>query len=304
MTPDDTELWFLPLGGTGEIGMNLNLYGHAGRWIIVDCGVTFAKEGETGPHVQMADARFIEDRRADLAGMLITHAHEDHVGAVAHLWPRLRCPVYTTAFTAAILRRKLAEKGLEDEVRIIEVTGTERHAVGPFDVQWLPITHSIPEARGLVLRTGVAKVLHTGDWKLDAHPVLGPAHDAAALRALGEEGMDALVGDSTNALVEGHSTSEAALARGLRDVVGAAEGRVVVTTFGSNVARLHTLAAVAGDSGRYMGVLGRSLVNMVGAARATGLWQPATELVHGAELGWLPRREVLAVATGDRKSVV
>ena len=300
MTPGDGDLWFLPLGGTGEIGMNLNLYGHAGRWIIVDCGVTFAKQGEPGPHVQMPDPHFIEDRRAELAGMIITHAHEDHVGGVAHLWPLLRCPVYATAFTAAILRRKLAEKGLVEDVKIIEVERTERISVGPFDLEWVPITHSIPEAHGLVIRTEAAKVLHTGDWKLDQHPVLGPSYDEKALRALGDEGMDAMICDSTNALVEGRSQSESALARGLREVVRAAEGRVIVTTFGSNVARLHTLAQVAADCGRYYGVLGRSLVNMVGAARSTGNWHPAQDMIQGTELGWLPRAEVLAVATGSQ----
>ena len=300
MTPSDSDLWFLPLGGTGEIGMNLNLYGHAGRWIVVDCGVTFGKEGDPGPHIQMADPAFIAQRRAQLEGLIVTHAHEDHVGGVAHLWKQLRCPVYATAFTAAILRRKLAEKGLLADVEIVEVGRTERVTLGPFDVQWVPITHSIPEAHGLVIRTAAAKVLHTGDWKLDHDPVLGPAYDEAALRALGEEGMDAMVCDSTNALVEGHSQSESALFRGLRDVVAAAEGRVIVTTFGSNVARLHTLAAVAKATGRYMGVLGRSLVNMVGAARATDLWQPAAAAIQGRELGWLPRQEVLAVATGSQ----
>ena len=300
MTPGDHDFWFLPLGGTGEIGMNLNLYGHAGRWIIVDCGVTFGKKGEPGPHIQMADPSFITARRGALDALLLTHAHEDHVGAVAHLWPRLRCPVYATPFTATLLRRKLSEAGLVDDVKIIEVTPGRRNRVGPFDVTWLPITHSIPEAHGLVIRTEAARVLHTGDWKLDDHPVLGPRYDAAALRALGDEGMDAMVCDSTNALTPGRSASEASLHRGLRDVVSAAKGRVIVTTFGSNVARLHTLAAIAAETGRYMGILGRSLSNMVGAARATQLWHPARDLIAAHELGWLPRSEVLAVATGSQ----
>lgn len=300
MRPGAEELWFLPLGGTGEIGMNLNLYGHAGHWLMVDCGVTFAKEGEPGPHVQMADPSFIARRRDELAGLLVTHAHEDHVGAVAHLWPRLRCPVFTTRFTAAVLERKLAEHGLVDRVPVTVVETGARHGVGPFDVEWVSITHSIPEARALVLRTDAGTVFHTGDWKLDPQPVLGRPYDEARFRALGEEGVDAMVCDSTNALEPGHSVSEAALHAGLRRVVEAAEGRVVVTSFGSNVARLHTLARVATETGRYVAILGRSLRNMVAAARAAGLWHPEAELVDSRDLGYLPRHEILMVATGSQ----
>lgn len=300
MRPGDGDLWFLPLGGTGEIGMNLNLYGHAGQWVMVDCGVTFAKEGEPGPHVQMADPSFIARRRDELAGLLITHAHEDHVGAVAHLWPRLRCPVFTTRFTAAVLERKLAEHGLVDRVPVTVVETGARHAVGPFDVEWLSITHSIPEAHALVLRTAAGTVFHTGDWKLDPKPVLGRPYDEARFRALGAEGVDAMVCDSTNALEAGHSRSEASLHAGLRRVVEAAEGRVVVTSFGSNVARLHTLARVATETGRYVAILGRSLRNMVAAARAAGLWHPDAELVDSRDLGYLPRHEILMVATGSQ----
>ncbi|HSG89608.1 MAG TPA: ribonuclease J [Pseudomonadales bacterium] len=300
MTPGDSDLWFLPLGGTGEIGMNLNLYGHAGRWLMVDCGVTFAKQGDTGPHVQMADPDFIARRADELEALVLTHAHEDHVGAVAHLWPQLRCPVYATAFTAAILRRKLAETGLAGRVDVRVVARDERIRLGPFDVEWLAITHSIPEAHGLLIRTDAGTVFHTGDWKLDPDPVQGPGLDAARFRALGDLSIDAMVCDSTNAMVEGHSRSEAALHGGLLDVVRRAEGRVIVTTFGSNVARLHTIARVARDTGRHMGVLGRSLVNMLGAARGTGNWHPDLRLIEGNELGWLPREEVLAVATGSQ----
>ena len=300
MIPSERDLWFLPLGGTGEIGMNLNLYGHAGRWLMVDCGVTFAKQGDPPPHVQMADPAFIAQRRDALEALVLTHAHEDHVGAVAHLWPQLRCPVYATAFTAAILRRKLAEAGLLDDVEIHTVARDARVELGPFDVEWLAITHSIPEAHGLLIRTHAGTVFHTGDWKLDPHPVQGPTFDAERFRALGALGIDAMVCDSTNAMVEGHSTSEAALHAGLMQVVSAAEGRVIVTTFGSNIARLHTLARIAAETGRYMGVLGRSLVNMVGAARGSHNWDPALRLIDGVELGWLPRHEVLAVATGSQ----
>jgi ribonuclease J len=248
----------------------------------------------------MADPTFVADRRGELDGLVLTHAHEDHVGAVAHLWPRLGCPVYATAFTAAILRRKLAEHGLVEAVEIVEVGREERRRIGAFDVQWTPITHSIPEAHGVVLRTAAGTVFHTGDWKLDPNPVLGPAYDERRLRALGDEGVDVMVCDSTNALVEGTTPSEAALREGLRRVVREAPERVVVTTFGSNVARLHTLARVAADTNRRMGLMGRSLMNMHASARATDNWDPSLVLMDGVELGWLPREEVLAVATGSQ----
>ena len=300
MTPGDSDLWFLPLGGTGEIGMNLNLYGHAGQWLMVDCGVTFAKEGEPGPHVQMADPAFISQRRDQLVGLLVTHAHEDHVGAVAHLWPELECPVITSRFTAEILRRKLAEKGLAGRVPIRIVDDGDRFDVGPFDVEWLRLTHSIPEAHALVLRTPAGRILHTGDWKLDFDPVVGAPVAPDRFRALAVEGMDAMVCDSTNATVAGHSTSEGDLYAGLAGAVVGATGRVVVTSFGSNIARLHTLARVAAATGRYMGVLGRSLRNMVAAARVAELWHPVRDVIEARELGYLPRTEVLAVATGSQ----
>lgn len=300
MQPDHRDLWFLPLGGTGEIGMNLNLYGHDGRWLMVDCGVTFAKGGQPGPHVQMADPAFIVQRRDGLEALLVTHAHEDHVGAVAHLWPRLGCRVITSRFTAAILARKLAEAGLADRVPVEIVEPGARSALGPFEAQWLRLTHSIPEAHALMTRTSAGNVLHTGDWKLDPDPVVGHATVAAAFEALAEEGVDAMVCDSTNAMVTGHSTSEAELLPGLTRVVGDAQGRVVVTAFGSNIARLHTLARVARTTGRHMTVLGRSLHNMVAAAREAGLWHPIRDLVPARELGYLPREEILVVATGSQ----
>lgn len=300
MIPGSDDLWFLPLGGTGEIGMNLNLYGHDGRWLMVDCGVTFAGQDDPGPRVQMADPDFIVRHADRLEALVLTHAHEDHVGAVAHLWPRLRCPVLATAFTEAVLRRKLAERGLADQVEVQRAERTERRRIGPFDVEWMPVTHSIPEAHALVLRTAAGSVFHTGDWKLDPGPVLGPAFDGDRFRRLGGQGIDAMVCDSTNARVPGHSRSEAALHASLLEVVGRARGRVVVTTFGSNVARLHTLARVGAATGRHTGLLGRSLLAMQAAARSSGNWDPALKLVDGNELGWLPREEVLAVATGSQ----
>lgn len=310
MTPDQDDLWFLPLGGTGEIGMNLNLYGHDGRWLMVDCGVTFPKPGRIAadgtvhhrgePPVQMADPAFIADRRDQLAGLVITHAHEDHIGAVPYLWPLLRCPVYTSHFTAEILRRKLSEFDLLHRVPIIEVETGEIREIGPFRVQWLALTHSIPDPNALMIRTPIGNIFHSGDWKLDDQPLVGHGYSRKTFSDLSAEGVDAMVCDSTNATVPGHSVSEAALHEGLLRVIANAEGRVVVTCFGSNIARLHTLASIARETGRYMGLLGRSLVNMSGAAKAAGLWDATDQLINPSHIGYLPRNEVLAAATGSQ----
>ncbi|WP_227515401.1 ribonuclease J [Marinobacter salinus] len=290
--------------------MNLNLYGHDGQWLMVDCGVTFPKPGRLAadgtvhhqgePPVQMADPAFIADRREQLAGLIITHAHEDHVGAVPYLWPLLQCPVYASRFTAEILRRKLAEFDLLHRVQIIVVETGDCRQIGPFNVQWLALTHSIPDPNALMIRTDIGNIFHSGDWKLDDHPLVGHGYSRKTFTDLAEEGVTAMVCDSTNATVAGHSVSEAALHEGLLSAVKAAEGRVIVACFGSNIARLHTLARIGRETGRYMGLLGRSLINMSGAARAAGLWDAADELINPSHLGYLPREEVLAVATGSQ----
>ena len=253
MTPEQQDFWFLPLGGTGEIGMNLNLYGHNGQWLMVDCGVIFDKNNDIDgeaivsdrPHIQMADPQFIVERRQKLAGLVITHAHEDHIGAVPYLWRRLKCPIYTTKFTAEILRRKLVEVGLEGKVPVTVVEGDEQIEIGVFNVQWIALTHSIPEPFGMVISTPVAKVFHTADWKLDNNPVIGQRYDEKLYQSLGQQNIDAMVCDSTNANIPGWSESEAKLYKGLKQHIDNATGRVVVTCFGSNLARLHTLAKIA-----------------------------------------------------------
>ncbi|BES73109.1 hypothetical protein RE428_41270 [Marinobacter nanhaiticus D15-8W] len=310
MTPDHHDLWFLPLGGTGEIGMNLNLYGHDGQWLMVDCGVTFPRPGRVvadgtvhqrgEPPVQMADPAFIADRRDQLEGLIITHAHEDHVGAVPYLWPLLQCPVYTSRFTAEILRRKLAEFDLLHRVPIHVVDVEERRSIGPFQVEWLALTHSIPDPNALMIRTPAGNIFHSGDWKLDDEPLVGHGYAPGTFKALAKEGVAAMVCDSTNATVAGHSTSESALEKGLLAATKDAPGRVIVACFGSNIARLHTLANVARATDRYMGLLGRSLVNMSGAAKAAGVWNAEDHLINPSHLGYLPREEVLAVATGSQ----
>ncbi|MDJ0834603.1 MAG: ribonuclease J [Gammaproteobacteria bacterium] len=303
LTPGSKDVWFLPLGGTGEIGMNMNLYGHHGQWLMVDCGVMFDKtnlQADGSNSVVSADPHFIAMRRQRLVGMVITHAHEDHVGAVPYLWRELKCPVYTTPFTAEILRRKLAEFDLLDSVPIIEVASGDRQQIGHFEIEWLAITHSLPEPHALLLSAGDTRIFHTADWKLDPDPVLGQAFDARPFQQLASRKVNAMVCDSTNAVVPGHSISEGQCFDGLLHLVRQAKGRVIVACFGSNVARLITLARIADHTGRYMALYGRSLRNMVSAARRTNHWPSDARVADGRHLGYLPRAEVLGVATGSQ----
>jgi ribonuclease J len=307
MTPDVNDFWFLPLGGTGEIGMNLNLYGHDGRWLMVDCGVTFEANTdvdgemlEARASIQMADPQFIADRKDRLDGIIITHAHEDHVGAIPYLWRKFKAPIYTTKFTAEILRRKLAEVDLVDEVNIHIVETNQQLDIGVFTVDWLALTHSIPEPHGLLITTAAGKVFHTADWKLDKAPVIGDAYSKRAYQALAEHEVDAMVCDSTNATVQGWSHSEASLYKGLLNHVQKAKGRVVVTCFGSNIARLHTIAEIAKQTQRHLGLLGRSLINNMNAAKAVGLWTSIETSVDPHHLGYLPANSVLLVVTGSQ----
>lgn len=313
MTPDNEDLWFLPLGGSGEIGMNLNLYGHNSQWLIVDCGLTFSdkpppqKESLETTHsrssrhdVQMADPTFIAERASDIAGLVITHAHEDHIGAVAYLWPQLRCPVYTTAFTAYILRRKLAECDLLDDVELRVVEPGDTIDIGHFNVEWIGMTHSTPEPCGLLITTAAGTIFHTGDWKLDANPVVGSTYNGDRYRELGPLSIDAMVCDSTNATVPGNTPSESDVYDGLKNLISNAPGRVVVTCFGSNLARVATLAQIASDTGRHVGMIGRSMINMVNAGRATGLLTTDINIVEAQHLGYLPPESVLLLATGSQ----
>lgn len=290
----------MPLGGCGEIGGNMNLYGHNRRWLMVDCGIGFERRLGAEATVYMPDPSFIAARHETLAALIVTHAHEDHVGAVADLWPQLRCPVYTTAFTAAVLERKLAEAGLLGTVPVHVVEPGSRQQLDVFDVEWLNITHSTPESQSLMIRTPVGNLFHTGDWKLDPQPLVGADFSRAAFQRVGNEGVLAMICDSTNANVPGRSVSEAVVRTGLAKAIGSCQGRVVVCCFGSNIARLQSLAEVALDTGRYMGLLGRSLHNNLAAARLSGIWPDDLSLVPPRHLGYLPRHEVLAVATGSQ----
>ncbi len=300
MTESDSEseLIFVPLGGSGEIGMNLNLYGFRGQWILVDCGITFADAALPGIDILMPDPTFIAERKDDLIAIVLTHAHEDHLGAVAHLWPRLECPVYATPFTVAILRRKLEEAGLLDRVPVNEVTYGEALALGPFTVTYLGITHSVPEGSSLAIRTDAGTILHTGDWKLDPEPLVGTATDEAAFRTLGDDGVLAMVCDSTNVFSPGSSGSEAAVRNSLMELVDGRTGRVAITTFASNVARVATAAAVAQAHERELVVIGRSLLRTIEAAQSVGYLLGLPTVLSVAEAAYLPRERVLLLCTG------
>ena len=298
--PASDDLVFLPLGGTGEIGMNLNLYGHAGAWLMIDLGITFADDRVGGLDVLMPDPAFIEARRDQLAGLVLTHAHEDHIGAVPYLWPRLRCPIYATPFTAKVLSGKLQEAGLLEEAEITEVPMSGRFSVGPFELELITLTHSIPEPNAVVLRTGAGTVLHTGDWKLDPDPLVGEDYDEAALRALAGERVLAMICDSPNALVDGDSGSEAEVCSSLNELIGEQKGRVAVACFASNVARVEAVFRAAEAHGRRVALVGRSLLRIFQAARDTGYLAGVRAPIRVEDLGYLPREEVLLLCTGSQ----
>jgi ribonuclease J len=299
LKPRSDQWLFLPLGGSGEIGMNLNLYGYDGKWLMLDLGITFGNDTTPGIEVIMPDISFIEDNKQDLAGLVLTHAHEDHLGAVPYLWPRLRCPIYATPFTAAVLKKKLEQEGLRDvPIHIIPMRG--KFNLGPFQIELVTLTHSIPEPNAVILRTPLGTVLHTGDWKIDPSPVIGDVTDEATLKALANENILALVGDSTNALVPGHSASEAALYDSLHQLCQQMTYRVVITCFASNVARLKTIMQVAKSLKRKVALVGRSLWRIYEAARSTGYLQDMPEPLDENEVQSIPRDKLLMICTGSQ----
>ncbi len=299
------ELVFLPLGGSGEIGMNFNAYGygppHDRQWIIVDCGVLFGREGNTpGVDLLMPDIRYLVERRENVLAIIATHAHEDHIGAIAPLWPSLRCPVYATPFTARLIAGKLEEAGLSSKVKVKEVPVGGKLTLGPFELDFISITHSILEPNLLAIRTPLGVVAHTGDWKIDPDPMLGEATDTAALEKLGDEGVLALVCDSTNALVPGSSGSEAKVRESLTELIGTLKGRVAVTGFASNVARLDTVARAAKAHGRRVALVGRSMQKMVSAARETGYLKDFPQVLDETDVADMPAHKVLYLCTGSQ----
>ena len=294
------ELLFLALGGSGEIGMNVNLYGCDGKWLMVDLGMTFGDPNYPGIELVLPDLEFIEKNRGDLLGVVLTHGHEDHIGAIPYLAADLGVPLYATPFTAGLIANKLEEEGLSREVKLnlVDVGGSVQ--IGPFGVRYVPLAHSIPEAHALLIDTPYGKVFHTGDWKLDDAPQVGSPTSPEALRAIGDEGVLAMVCDSTNVFTKNAAGSEATVLEGLTEVVGAAEGRVVVTTFASNAARLHTLGEVARATNRKVCVAGRSLDRILKVAQSVGYLRDFPETVRPEEAMKLPRRDVMVIATGGQ----
>ncbi|HEX8662645.1 MAG TPA: ribonuclease J [Beijerinckiaceae bacterium] len=305
MMPRPDELVFVPLGGLGEIGMNAALYGfgppQARKWILVDLGLGFAgEEGMPGVDLMFPDLSFIEGERDNLLGIFITHAHEDHIGAVAELWPRLRVPVYATRFAVGLLEtRRLGEPGAP-KVELREAEPGRRIALGPFEVEYVPVAHSIPESNGLAIRTPLGLVVHTGDWKLDDTPFVGHTTSEAVFRALGDEGILALVCDSTNVVREGRSPSESDVARRLAEIIAASPHRVAVTTFASNVARIRAVAEAARACGRECIAVGRAMDRVIEVARECGYLDGLPDFRPPDAYGYLPRDKVVCLLTGSQ----
>ncbi|MES1157149.1 MAG: ribonuclease J [Alphaproteobacteria bacterium] len=299
------ELVFLPLGGSGEIGMNLNAYGFgppdARKWIIVDIGVTFGREDMTpGVDIILPDPTYLAERSADIIGIVLTHAHEDHIGALGWLWPRLKAPLYATPFTAALIREKLRERGLLEKVKLTEIPLKGDLKLGPFEITFVTLTHSIPEPNGLAIRTPLGLVWHTGDWKIDPDPLIGETTDEEALRAMADEGVLAMVCDSTNVFVEGHAGSEADVRVRLTELIAQCKKRVAVTAFASNVARVDTVIHAAKAAGRSVALVGRSMHRIVAAAQSVGLLQDVPAFIDEEEAGGLPAQNVLYLCTGSQ----
>ncbi len=294
------ELVYLPLGGVGEIGMNLSLYGYDGKWLMVDLGVTFGGEEHPGINLIVPDISFLDGRAGDLAAIVLTHAHEDHLGAVPHLWERLKCPVYGTPFALGLLRRKLAEKGLENRVPMNEIPPGGGFEAGPFNVDFIRMAHSIPETQALAITTKAGTVLHVTDWKIDPQPLIGPETDADKLRRLGAAGPIALMCDSTNVFETGRSGSEGELRDSLIELVGKCRNRVAIACFASNIARLETIAAAAAANDRHVALIGRSLWNYSEIARECGYLADTATFLSPAHAAHLPRDKVLIAVTGSQ----
>ena len=300
----NSRLVFLPLGGTGEIGMNMNLYGYGNeiddmKWLIVDVGITFGDDTTPGVDVILPDHEFIKERKENLQGIIITHAHEDHVGGLAYLWPDLKCPIYATAFTASIIRLKFEERGIniEDKLNIVDLSSEIQ--IKPFDIKFQTLTHSIPEPNSLFIKTKLGTIYHTGDWKIDDNPIVGESIDFNKLKENSGEVL-AMVCDSTNVLTSGRSGSESTVRGNLAGVIKKLKNRVFVTSFASNVARLETIAAAAKESGRSLVVLGRSMHRMISVARQNGILKDIDVILSEKDAAKKKKHEVLYLCTGSQ----
>jgi len=295
----DEGLVFVPLGGVGEIGMNLYAYGCDGQWLIVDCGISFRDELAPGVEVLFADHEFLVERKDAICGMVLTHAHEDHIGAVPHLWNDFQCPIYATPFTLAMLDGKLREAGLDVPCNKIQPGGS--FSCGPFDLRFVALTHSIPEPSAVVISTPYGNVIHSGDWKLDPDPLMGNAVQEQILQEIGDAGVLAIIGDSTNAPLEGHSGSEATVREALeREILARPKGRIAVGGFASNAARVESIAKAARAAGREVCLLGRSLHRIVEACETANIPLDIGPIVDEADAGYIPNDKILFIATGSQ----
>jgi ribonuclease J len=299
------ELVFLPLGGSGEIGMNLNMFGfgpeHNRKWIIVDIGVTFGNADTPGVDIIMPNIDFIEQNRKDILGIILTHAHEDHMGALARLWDRIRCPVWATPFTMYLVKDRLAEVGLLDEVPLNMVELGGKIEIGPFDIDLITLTHSIPEPNALAIRTPLGTILHTGDWKIDANPQIGEPVDEKALRALGDEGVLTMICDSTNVFSPGEAGSEEGVREELIKLIGEYKGKgIAVASFASNVARMESVMMAAKANNRSVCLMGRSMKRMTAAAKSIGLLSETGVLLSEDEAQAMSPGNVLYLCTGSQ----
>lgn len=292
------ELLFVPLGGSNEIGMNLNLYTTHGKWLMVDCGIGFATDYLPGIEVVVPDISFIAERKKDLLGLVITHAHEDHLGAVPYLWRELECPIYATPFTASFLAHKMSEAGGGKKPKIIELAPGSKCELGPFALELVGLTHSIPEMQAVAITSPKGVVMHTGDWKFDHNPLIGPVSDYQTLKEYGDGKVLAMVCDSTNVFVEGEAGSEGEVREHLTELIGQCPQRVVVTTFASNLARVVTLIEAAKLAGRIVALAGRSLLRIVEAAKENGYLPADMEFATEREINNLPRKDLLVICTG------
>jgi ribonuclease J len=304
MKNEKNELVFCPLGGSGEIGMNMNLYGYGAPnnhdWIMIDIGVGFVDDSIPGVDLMVADPDFIVQRKENLLGILLTHAHEDHIGAIAHLWPLLGCPIYATPFTAILIKEKFKEKkiSIEGKIKIIELNGNVK--IGPFDINYVTLTHSILEPNALRIKTPVGTLFHTGDWKCDEDPLLGKKMDEVKLKSIGQDGVLAMICDSTNIFTEGRSGSEKDVRDSMLTIMENIQHRIVVTTFASNAARMETVFKCAEKVGRHLSLVGRSMHRIYNTAKECGYLQNLKPPIDPRDAKKIPRNKIVYLCTGSQ----
>ena len=296
----EDELIFVPLGGSGEIGMNVNLYHYKSDWLMIDLGISFGDEAIPGVDVILPDIRFAEEHKSNIKAIILTHAHEDHFGAIPYLWDKLRVPIYGTAFTLSLLRRKLSDTNMLDDIPLNEIKYNTNYSFGAFTVEFVALAHSIPDPAAIILKTDKGNILHTGDWKIDETPMLGNKTDIDRLQQIGDEGVLALIGDSTNAMVLGRTPSEAVAREGITKVIQNANYTVAITCFASNVARIASIVAAAVANNRHVCVVGRALHRAISAARDTGYLNDLPDFIPEEDVGLMPRKNVVIICTGSQ----